>query len=190
MSPLFTARAWLGALALAATMVWPTLAQAHKSSDAYLFIDSQAGQSTLRWDIALRDLDVVMPLDANDDRDLTWGEVQAGWPRIDALALAALRVPGCDWRITGHALERRNDGAYAVLRAQAPCRVDAGTALQYALFHDVDPTHRGLLRLTVDGAPPVLRMLVPAPLTAMPAAAPTALPAAASPATTAAAAEE
>ncbi len=146
----------------------PLAAAAHKSSDAYLFIDSGAGGTSLRWDIALRDLDVAFPLDADDDRNLTWAEVKAAWPRIDALALASLRVPGCDFRITGHALERRNDGAYAVLKADAPCRVDGATPLQYGLFADIDPTHRGLVRLTVDGAAPQLRMLVPARLPAAP----------------------
>ncbi len=147
-----------------ALLCWPLGAAAHKSSDAYLFIDSQAGATHLRWDIALRDLDVAFPLDADDDRNLTWAEVKAAWPRIDALAMASLRVGGCDFRVTGHALERRNDGAYAVLKAEAPCRVDAATPLQYGLFADIDPTHRGLVRLTVDGAAPQLRMLVPAPL--------------------------
>ena len=150
-----------------ALLAWPLAGAAHKSSDAYLFIDSQGGRSTLRWDIALRDLDAVMPLDANDDRQLTWGEVQAGWPRIDALALASLRVAGCDWRIDGHALERRNDGAYAVIKAAADCRISAQTPLHYALFADIDPTHRGLVRLTVDGGAPQLRMLVPATLPAL-----------------------
>ena len=159
------ARAWrVIGLAL---LAWPLAGAAHKSSDAYLFIDSQGGRSTLRWDIALRDLDAVMPLDANDDRQLTWGEVQAAWPRIDALALASLRVAGCDWRIDGHALERRNDGAYAVIKAAADCRISAQTALHYALFADVDPTHRGLVRLTVDGGAPQPRMLVPARLPAL-----------------------
>ena len=175
MNPSLPIKSRLVALALTVAALWPLAAWAHKSSDAYLFINSQAGHSTLRWDIALRDLDVVLPLDANDDRNLTWGEVQAAWPRIDTLALAALRVSGCDWRINGHALERRNDGAYAVLKAEAACRVDGQTPLQYALFHDVDPTHRGLLRLTVDGAAPQLRMMVPAPLVALAAAPPSTL---------------
>ena len=139
-------------------------AQAHKASDAYLFLASQAGQTTLRWDIALRDLDAELPLDADNDRQLTWGEVQRAWPQIDQLALAALQVPGCRFSIASHALEQRSDGAYAVLNGSAPCQVQAATPVRYALFHQVDPTHRGLLRLTVDGQPADLRMLVPAAL--------------------------
>ena len=137
-------------------------AQAHKSSDAYLFFDQQPTRTTLRWDIALRDLDQALPLDADGNRDLTWGEVRAAWPRIDALALASLAVPGCAFEVSGHALEQRNDGAYAVLQMSAPCQMTAGAALHYSLFVDLDPTHRGIVRHTVAGAAPSLRMLVPA----------------------------
>ena len=70
------------ALLLAATGV-----QAHKASDSYLQIDSNTKGTTVRWDIALRDLDVALGLDANDDGRLTWGEVKAAWPRIKAYAL-------------------------------------------------------------------------------------------------------
>ena len=137
-------------------------AQAHKSSDAYLFFDQQASQTTLRWDIALRDLDQALPIDADGDRNLTWGEVRRAWPRIDTLALQALVVPGCRFQITGHALEQRNDGAYAVLQLAAPCQVAAQAPLYYSLFLALDPTHRGIVRHTVAGASPSLRMLVPA----------------------------
>ena len=143
-----------------------TPAQAHKSSDAYLFFDAQASQTTLRWDIALRDLDVVLRLDADGNRELTWGEIRSAWPRIDALALGALVVPGCRFEIQGHALEQRNDGAYAVLQLRAPCQMAATAALHYGLFADVDPTHRGIVRHTVAGASATLRMLVPAAIPA------------------------
>lgn len=137
-------------------------AQAHKSSDAYLFFDQQPAATALRWDIALRDLDVVLTLDTDGNRELTWGEIRAAWPRIDALALAALVVPGCRFEVLGHALEQRNDGAYAVLQLSTPCQVGPASLLHYGLFAEVDPTHRGIVRHTVAGATPRLRMLVPA----------------------------
>ena len=163
--------AWLGLLGC----LFAAPAQAHKSSDAYLFFDQQPAATNLRWDIALRDLDVVLALDADGNRELTWGEIRAAWPRIDALALASLAVPGCAFELTGHALEQRNDGAYAVLQMSAPCQMTAQTAVHYSLFLDLDPTHRGIVRHTVAGAAPSLRMLVPA---AIPAAVREAIPAA------------
>ena len=171
-------------ISFAFTLLAASPAQAHKSSDAYLFFDQQTERTTLRWDIALRDLDQALPLDADGNRELTWGEVRAAWPRIDALALASLAVPGCAFEVTGHALEQRNDGAYAVLQMAAPCQMAAGAALHYSLFVDLDPTHRGIVRHTVAGATPNLRMLVPAaiPVAVRAAPASAALPAAASPA--------
>src|SRR4051812_8560075 len=59
-------------------------AQAHKSSDSYLQLDARPGTLAVRWDIALRDLDVALDLDADADGKLTWGEIKAAWPRIEA----------------------------------------------------------------------------------------------------------
>lgn len=136
-------------------------ALAHKASDAYLVVEPTTTGSRLRWDIALRDLDAAMPLDADGDRLLTWGEVRAAWPAIDALALSALSAPGCRFVATDHALERRQDGAYAVLMISTPCRIGESTPLRYTLFADVDPTHRGILRVPrADGSASV-RVLDP-----------------------------
>jgi len=142
----------------------PQPAQAHKSSDAYLFIDVQPGRSDLRWDIALRDLDVALTLDTDGNRDLTWGEIRAAWPRIDALALASLAVQGCRFNVDGHALEQRNDGAYAVLQLSAPCQIAPNAALYSSLFAALGPTHRGIVRQTAAGGAATLRMLLPAPI--------------------------
>ena len=152
-----------GLLALGSLLVLaPLPAVAHKSSDAYLFIDVQPDRSDLRWDIALRDLDVALALDADGNRDLTWGEIRAAWPRIDALALASLAVDGCRFAVTAHALEQRNDGAYAVLQLSAPCQIAPKATLHYSLFAELDPTHRGIVRQTQAGGAATLRMLVPA----------------------------
>ena len=161
-------RAWCAGLVAAAPVLAlvPLPALAHKSSDAYLFIDVQPDRSDLRWDIALRDLDVALALDADSNRDLTWGEIRAAWPRIDALALASLAVEGCRFAVTGHALEQRNDGAYAVLQLSAPCQITPRTTLHYSLFAELDPTHRGIVRQSVSGGTAILRMLVPAAIPA------------------------
>ena len=159
-------RAGLLALAALGSVLAALPVQAHKSSDAYLFIDVQPGRSDLRWDIALRDLDVALALDADGNRDLSWGEIRAAWPRIDALALASLAVEGCRFAVTGHALEQRNDGAYAVLQLTAPCQIAPKATLYYSLFAEIDPTHRGIVRQTVAGGAATLRMLVPAAIPA------------------------
>lgn len=136
-------------------------AQAHKSSDSYLQIDAGPAATTVRWDIALRDLDVELALDADDDGKLTWGEVKAAWPRIEAYALPRLTLAGCALRPTGRALERRNDGAYAVLMLHADCVLTGQPAIGYTLFREVDPTHRGIARIQFAGQPLVLALLDP-----------------------------
>jgi hypothetical protein len=136
-------------------------AQAHKSSDSYLQIDAGPAATTVRWDIALRDLDVALVLDADDDGRLTWGEVKAAWPRIEAYALPRLTLAGCALRPTGQALERRNDGAYAVLLLSADCVLTAQPAIGYTLFREVDPTHRGIARIQMAGQPLALALLDP-----------------------------
>ena len=122
-------------------------AQAHKASDAYLRLAAAAdGGTQLRWDIALRDLDAVLDLDGNADARLTWAEVRTAWPAIDGLALRSLAVPGCSWRVQDHGLEQRGDGAYAVLWLHSACPPAQVRQMEYRLFRDDDPTHRGLLR--------------------------------------------
>jgi hypothetical protein len=144
-------------------------AHAHKSSDSYLQIDAAADKTTLRWDIALRDLDIALDLDADGDGKLTWGEVKAAWPRIEAYALPRLAIAGCTLQPTGRALERRNDGAYAVLNLAAACVLPSQPAIAYTLFADVDPTHRGLLRIQRPGQPLSLLVLDPSKAAADPA---------------------
>jgi hypothetical protein len=173
----------LRALWLCAALFGAVLpAHAHKSSDAYLQLDAGASGITLRWDIALRDLDAVLDLDADEDGKLTWAEVKAGWPRLQDYALARLQVDGCALRATDRALERRNDGAYAVLTLASDCVLTQAPSIHYSLFREVDPTHRGIARVQRASEPLVLAMLDPAQAAASaPVAAQTATPAAAEP---------
>jgi HupE / UreJ protein len=179
-------RGGIGALlALAAATAF-----AHKASDAYLQIDAGTAGTAVRWDIALRDLDAALELDADGDGKLTWGEVKAATARIDAYALPRLSIAGCPLKVTGHALERRNDGAYAVLLMQSDCTLAAAPVIGYALFREIDPTHRGIAKVQRAGQPLALTLLDPARGVAEPAgaaaatsASPTAAPAASAPAT-------
>ena len=59
-------------------------ASAHKASDAYLFMrDTDAQSTALQLSISLKDLDAVFDaLDANNDRQLTWGEIKRVAPEV------------------------------------------------------------------------------------------------------------
>lgn len=139
-------------------------ALAHKASDAYLYLSGGGANPTqLRFDLALRDLDVALDLDSNGDGRLTWREVKAGWPAIQTYVEARLRLDGCPLQLTARTLERRSDGVYAALHWQANCRPTHAPSIQYAILAQVDPTHRGIARIEWSGSEPVLRVLVAQP---------------------------
>jgi hypothetical protein len=137
---------------------WGTPASAHKPSDSYLTLRVAASGSVLegQWDIALRDLDFVLGLDANRDGAITWGELRAARSRIADYAFTRLALEGigrgdrstCPARLTGLLVDEHVDGHYAVLRFSADCGLrPTELAVHYRLLFEVDPTHRGLLRV-------------------------------------------
>ena len=141
-------------------------AHAHKASDAYLQLESDGDRLSLRWDIALRDIDSALDLDVDGDRQLRWGEVRARQDDIRAWALARLSLQRgrCALAETQPpAIERRVDGAYLVLQLRGDCAPATTLEIDYRLLADIDPTHRGLLRVaSSDGSAPLLRSLDPA----------------------------
>lgn len=172
--------AWLLALALACMP-----AQAHKGSDAYLDVqqaspdgappasaDANAGAAPadgfrLVLAVALRDLDLVVPVDSNADGRVTWAEVKAATPQVLALLNRTARLaapagspgaaagdapPGAcrlDWQADG--LERRSDGVYFRAAAQARCPAGQAMTLSYRLLKDEDSTHRLLVAGRIGG---------------------------------------
>ena len=151
-------------------------AQAHKPSDSYLNLTVNGAAVTGQWDIALRDLDFALGLDANGDGDITWGEVRARHADIAAYAQARLNVSvvtagatatatataaataaaadalPCTMQVGAQAIDGHTDGAYTVMPLQFTCAGSqaavTGLKVDYRLFADIDPQHRGLLNLT------------------------------------------
>ena len=143
--------AWLLALLLACGP-----AAAHKASDAYLTLERDGAALRGRFDIALRDLENAIGLDANGDGDITWGEVRARRADIAAYALSHLVVASAGERcalVTAHPrIDTHTDGAYAVLMLSGRCpRTGPTLALDYTLFAGLDPQHRGLLNFAEAG---------------------------------------
>jgi hypothetical protein len=143
---------WAAFLALFAGTVLAAAAHAHKPSDSYLTLTVDGAQITGQWDIALRDLDFAIGLDANQDDAITWGEVRAKQADIAAYALSRLRLgpegAACPAQTTEQLIDNHSDGAYAVLRFMATCAAAPRTlTVAYHLFFDLDPQHRGLIRV-------------------------------------------
>lgn len=125
---------------------------AHKPSDSYLSLSIAGTQIEGQWDIALRDLERVLGLDVDQDGAITWGEVRSRHRDITAYALSRLSLKAdsgaCELVPTEQLIDNHSDGAYSVLRFTARCvREPAELELAYRLLFDVDPQHRGLLRL-------------------------------------------
>ena len=131
-------------------------AAAHKPSDSYLTLDWAGARVEGRWDLALRDLDYALGLDADGDGNLRWGELKAKHAEIAAYALAHLRLTSdgnpCPARASTQEVDRHSDGTYTVLHFTAQCPGTGDSlAVAYSLFFDLDPTHHGLLNLRVGG---------------------------------------
>jgi hypothetical protein len=155
-------------------------ARAHKASDAYLTLRVDGADVTARIDIALRDLDRDLALDADADDQLSWKEVRTRWADIAALARADIRLSADGTRCTPEpastpvtdadapALTEHSDGRYAVLRTRWHCAAPIRQlGVDYALFAHTDPTHRGIARVsrleaaTLDAPAPQLAVLSP-----------------------------
>jgi hypothetical protein len=143
-------------LLFCAFLLHTLVAYAHKPSDSYLTLAVNGSTISGQWDIALRDLDYAIGMDANGDAEITWGEVRTKQAEIAAYAMSRLDLSAanksCPLRVVEHLIDDHTDGAYAVLRFKAECG-EAFEVLQarYALFFDIDPQHKGLLRLEYQG---------------------------------------
>ncbi len=127
-------------------------ARAHSASESFLRVESTGARLDLRWDIALVDLDLLLGLDVDGDRRLTWGEVTARRQDISRLAQESLAIrgdgQGCPaeapaMRVTAHGGEPFLSLSYASDCGEAPASLE----FEYALLFAEDPRHRGLFAL-------------------------------------------
>ena len=154
-------------LLIATGLALPLAALAHKGSDAYLAVATQPdGRADLQLSIALKDLDVVLPIDTNQDGQVTWGEVRAAAPAVSEHLSQAISWRSADeaaadcgaaWRADG--LERRGDGVYWIARSTLGCDA-AALRLVYRLMSEVDRSHRLLVSGEWRGQP-LLATLAP-----------------------------
>ncbi|MBC7786446.1 MAG: HupE/UreJ family protein [Methylophilaceae bacterium] len=143
--------------------MYNTAAYAHKPSDSYLIMQVKDGAINGQWDIALRDLDYAIGLDENANSEITWQEVLNKQKEIKAYAFARLSIDTnlpiknyqtiCDITPKQILIDHHTDGAYAVIKFASDCKAAINNLdVNYTLFADIDPSHRGLLRLEFKGA--------------------------------------
>jgi len=161
-----TRRSQLGSVLVAlVSLSCTTVAHAHKPSDSYLTLDARERDPSGSWEIALRDLDRALKLDADGDGALTWGELRTREPELVGYALAHLTIQrgttACSLTAGDLTLVEHSDGAYAHLPLAARCSTAAPLSLRYDLFFAnapvptsgvasaaVDPQHRSVLRIS------------------------------------------
>jgi len=143
--------------AVAAGALMGGLANAHSASDAFVTLTVQKGaerdgDTTIvqaQWDVALRDLDFVLRIDDNGDGDIEWHELRTYQTAIAQYAYRFIHF-GDDWNAcvvnpTRQLVDYHADGAYAALFFTIVCKgALTHLALDYRLFFDVDPSHRGI----------------------------------------------
>ncbi|MCZ6578392.1 MAG: HupE/UreJ family protein [Gammaproteobacteria bacterium] len=142
-------------LVLVVLLASTTTVFAHKPSDSFLNLERNADSWQLRWDIALRDLEFAIGLDIDQNRKLTRGEVNNQVHKIGAYALSRLQLTAsgivCDTSFDSFDIRKLDDGSYASLLVSANCPGSEAIELDYSLFFDLDPTHRGLVNVHDNG---------------------------------------
>lgn len=142
---------------------------AHQWSEASIHFSLAHNQLHGLWSVDLRDLEDTIGLDANGDREITWGEVQNQRERILTLARKHLRLEADgqgialavdEILIEDHYHWEESDlvpdglppaGANLVLSFSV--ELPAGThqlTVEYDFLFELDPEHRGRLRLRMD----------------------------------------
>lgn len=123
---------------------------AHTLSVSHLDVTVPEDGSALEvgLDIALRDISLALPLDANRDEQVTWGELVAIRPQLEHMVLEGLSISSAagDCILQPRLLATRSydEGTYAHLAMVARCPSRNALQVRYRLLFDVDPQHRVL----------------------------------------------
>ena len=97
-------------------------------------------------------------MDADGDGTVTWKELRDRRAAVAGYALTRLKITADDGasiplELTDLLVDEHTDGMYAVLRFRAPplARRPRTLQVEYRLLFDLDPLHRGLLKLDLNG---------------------------------------
>ncbi len=125
-------------------------ALAHKPSDSHLRLEVAGGRIEGTLDVAIRDLDAALAIDANGDGAITWGELDDSTSAVnsyvaDRLAVTRDSAP-CSIGLRQAVLVDHSDGPYWSLPFEAECE-GSSVSISYRLLFDTDALHRALVRV-------------------------------------------
>jgi HupE / UreJ protein len=130
-------------------------AAAHETTRSYLTLARDQATLTADIQLALRDLEVVVWLDADLDGRIIWGEAKARLPAITAYVTAGLALDaGGACTLTPAATDVTANGGvdYLQLAFTATCPdATAPLTLRSRLFAELDPDHRLFLTASDNG---------------------------------------
>ena len=141
-------------LAPLVAMLLAGLAGAHDTSRSYLNVDPEqpGGRLTARWEVALIDLAVAMPLDADGDSRVVWGEVLNQETAIQSLVRTTVKfydsAGACEVQTAPVLVDTHGEQSYIVAPLTLACHGSAGTlGVDYTFMRDIDGSHRLLVRM-------------------------------------------
>jgi HupE / UreJ protein len=143
---------WMPALLLGST-----LAQAHIASNGFLTVQVDRAQVSGALELAIRDGELAVGLDHDGDGHVTWGELRASQTALQTYVLGHLHLAGadgpCRMGFSPVEVNERVDGNYLWLPFTATCgSVRQHLSIDYTVLDTEDPSHRGLLTLSANGA--------------------------------------
>jgi hypothetical protein len=133
-------------------LVFAGSAQAHIASNSFIVARVAGEDITGSVELAVRDAELAVGVDANGDGKVTWGELRAAAPQIvryvrDHVAFIAQNNV-CELSFQPIQVNERVDGDYTWLPFTARCRAPISElVIHYTIMENIDPSHRGLLTL-------------------------------------------
>lgn len=144
-------------IAIAIMLLQASAALAHSQSYGYLAIDDTSSNLTGRLELALRDLDQLVPMDTDGNGQITWGEIRKAETAIATQALGSIslsRAAPCTLTPAPTMIDQHGGEPYLVMPFAVNCP-DANGALTitYNAMFDRDAQHRGLVAVTTADGP-------------------------------------
>jgi hypothetical protein len=145
------------AACLLALMLAACSAHAHIASNGFLNIKVDDARVSGAVELAIRDAELAVGLDHDGNGKVTWAELKSSQTTLQNYVVGHLRLAGndgqCPLAFGPLEVNERVDGSYLWLPFSAYCRVTLERLnIDYRMLDAEDPSHRGLLTLTSNGA--------------------------------------
>lgn len=138
-----------------------TIVQAHESSTAYLNLKTNNADATIynaTYELSLRDLALLIDIDANQDQQVSWAEIKLQKPLIEQLISSQVTLlSGADVceNVSFAPLLINTRGGFNYLYTELELRCSSPlSAIDYQVMSGIDANHR-LLLTQADSALPI-----------------------------------